>query len=236
MTMLPIAVLAGGLATRMGDLTRNTPKSLLLVAGEPFIAHQLRLFRREGIERVILCTGHFGEQIAEFVGDGSRFGLQVGYSSDGDKLRGTGGAIKKALPLLGKEFFVTYGDSYLDISYQPVANAFRSAGMPGLMTILRNEDKWDTSNVLFQNGRIVRYSKVPAIGMKHIDFGLGVLSAQVFESEPQVDPFDLSVTYANLVEIGQMAGFEVEQRFYEIGSPRGLSETSAHLLETMAPE
>src|SRR6266481_3446322 len=114
--MPPIAVIAGGLATRMGDRARTTPKSMLVVAGEPFIAHQLRLFRREGLERVVLCVAHLGDQIEDFVGDGAKFGLSVNYSPDGETLMGTGGAVKKALPLLGDEFFITYGDSYLDIA------------------------------------------------------------------------------------------------------------------------
>lgn len=227
--MLPIAVLAGGLATRMRPLTETIPKSMLPVAGEPFIAHQLRLFRREGFERVVLCTGHLGGSVEEFVGTGANFGLSVTYSRDGERRLGTGGALRKALPLLGDEFFVTYGDSYLDISFAPVAMAFHSRGLPALMTVLRNEGRWDASNIEFAEGRIVEYSKQPNARMAHIDFGLGVLSIEAFSALDAGAAFDLGLLYSRLVETGRISGYEVTRRFYEIGSPRGLAETEAYL-------
>jgi len=147
--MPPLALLAGGLATRLRPLTATIPKALVEVAGEPFIAHQLRLLRREGVSRVVMCTGYRGEQIAEYVGDGGRFGLTVEYSQDGDRLLGTGGALKKALPLLGAEFLVMYGDSYLDIPFAPVVAAFRASHAKGLMVVYRNEGRYDKSNVIF---------------------------------------------------------------------------------------
>ena len=229
MTHLPdIAVLAGGLATLMRPLTENVPKSLLEVAGEPFIGHQLRLFRRKGIRRVVLCTGFLGEMIEEFVGDGSRFGLEVAYSSDGTIPIGTGGALYRALPLLGQNFFVTYGDSYLDVDFSQVADAFDRAGRPGLMTVLHNTNQWDTSNVEFANGRILQYSKTPTSAMAHIDFGLSLLSANALAEAP-TPPFDLAQVYNAMVTRGEMTGYEVHQRFYEIGSMTGLAETEQHL-------
>lgn len=227
--MPPIAVIAGGLATRMRPLTEKVPKSMLTVAGEPFIAHQLRLFRREGISHVVLCVGHHGEMLEEFVGDGRDFGLHVEFSRDGEKLLGTGGAICNALPRLGKRFLVIYGDSYLDIPFAPVVRHFESAGLPALMTVLHNEGKWDTSNVEFAHGRIIAYSKQPTSQMKHIDYGLSMLGAEVFDGHPQGAAFDLGALYRDLVERGLMAGFEVTERFYEIGSPTGLAETDAYL-------
>jgi NDP-sugar pyrophosphorylase family protein len=230
MSSLPtIAVIAGGLATRMGEKTRHIAKSMLEVAGEPFIAHQLRLFRREGIERVVLCVGHFNTQIEDFVGDGGRFGLSVRYSADGETLLGTGGAIRRALPMLGDVFFVTYGDSYLDIAYLPVAEAFVRSNKRGLMTVLHNEGRLDTSNVEFDDGRLIAYSKQPTPRMKHIDFGLSMLRREAIANAPSDRPFDLSLLYAKLVKRGQMYGYEVTQRFYEIGSFAGLIETEAYI-------
>src|SRR5262249_38190571 len=148
---------------------------------QPFIAHQLKLFRREGITKVVLCVGHLFEQIYEFVGGGDRFGLSVSYSLDGPTLLGTGGALKKSLPNLGPEFLVTYGASYLDISYAPVVEAFRASGRPALMTVLHNQNRWDASNVEFADGRIIHYSKAATRCMSHIDYGLSVFKAEVFE-------------------------------------------------------
>lgn len=227
--MPPIAVIAGGLATRMYPVTASVPKSMLDVAGEPFIAHQLRLFRREGLERVVLCIGHLGEMIEAFVGDGRRFGLSVAYSRDGERLMGTGGALRRALPSLGDEFLVTYGDSYLDIAVRPIVDAFHRAGLPALMTVFHNQGRWDTSNVEFADGRILAYSKQPTARMAHIDFGLSMLQAEVLAAMPQGEPFDLAAVYRALVETGRMAGCEVATRFYEIGSPAGLIETAAYI-------
>jgi MurNAc alpha-1-phosphate uridylyltransferase len=228
--MPPLALLAGGLATRMRPLTDRIPKALLEVAGEPFIAHQLRLIRREGITRVVLCVGYKWEMIEAFVGDGSKFGLQVIYCVDGPTLLGTGGALRKALPRLGPEILVMYGDSWLDTAYAPVVEAFRSSGKPALMTVYRNDGRWDQSNVWFENGRLLRYDKrriVPQ--MHHIDWGLSIVKAEVLAAQPADTPFDLAAVYSHLSEAGELAGFEVPTRFYEIGSVEGLRETDALL-------
>src|SRR5262249_11294290 len=153
--MPPVAILAGGLATRLRPLTEKIPKALIELAGEPFIAHQLRLLHRENIQRVVLCLGFLGEMVRELVKDGARFGLEVGYSFDGDKLLGTGGALKQALPQLGEVFFVLYGDSYLDVALKPIYEAFDVSGGPALMTVFCNEGRWDTSNVLFDGTNVL---------------------------------------------------------------------------------
>lgn len=227
-----VAILAGGIATRLRPLTEKVPKALLPVAGKPFVAHQLELLKRNGIRRVVLCIGHLGEMVRETVGDGAAFGLNVEYSFDGDKLLGTGGALKRAAVKLGESFFILYGDSYLDIDYQAVAAAFRASGRTGLMTVCRNEDKWDRSNVLFRDSQIVKYSKRAAPpGAQHIDFGLGLLKTAALELVPRDEPYDLALLYEQLVSAGQLAGYEVHQRFYEIGSLAGLRETEEYLLQ-----
>jgi NDP-sugar pyrophosphorylase family protein len=225
--MPPIVVLAGGLATRMRPLTERVPKALLEVAGEPFIAHQLRLFAREGIAHVKLLVGHGWEQIEHFVGDGQRFGVRVEYIVDGPVLLGTGGAIRHALDRLGPEFLVTYCDSWLDAPYAPVVAAFRASGQPALMCVYRNDNRWDASNVEFANGIIRRYSKkrgVPA--MRHIDWGLGMLKASAVAARPVGEAWDLAEFYGELSNAGRLAGYEMTRRFYEIGSFEGLMETS----------
>src|ERR1700761_5776260 len=187
-----VAILAGGLATRLHPLTALTPKSMLIVAGEPFIAHQLRLLSRQNLRDVVICGGHLVEQIQAFTGDGHRFGCRVRYSCDGPLLRGTGGAIRQALPLLGPRFGVLYGDSYLTAPFAPVLEAFAAAGKPAMMTILRNRGQGDTSNVEFTSGTIVRYDKRAATSaMEHIDYGLSLFSAGIFVSWPESSAFDL---------------------------------------------
>ncbi|OPX93235.1 MAG: D-glycero-alpha-D-manno-heptose 1-phosphate guanylyltransferase [Syntrophorhabdus sp. PtaB.Bin006] len=226
MSRLPVAILAGGLSTRLGPLTKAIPKALIDVAGKPFIMRQLDYLRQQDISRVVLCLGHLGEQVRAFVGDGSAFGLEVSYSWDGQPLLGTGGALKRALPLLGAHFFVLYGDSYLLVNFDAVERSFAASGKPALMTVLRNNDQWDKSNVLFRDGSIIEYDKrKPGAAMKHIDYGLGVLSASLLENAPVDGPFDLADIYHDLSTQGLLAGLEVFGRFYEIGSLRGLAET-----------
>ena len=228
--MPTLAILAGGLATRLRPLTEKIPKSMIEVAGEPFVARQLRLLRREKVERVVICAGYLGEMIAEYVGDGSRFGLSIDFSYDGEGLLGTGGAIQKALPLLGQEFLVLYGDSYLDTSFAPIVARFRITGKLGLMTVFRNEGCWDTSNVDFADGVIRCYNKhASTLDMKYIDYGMGAFKAQAFQRVPNGAPFDLAELYNELVERNELAGYEVQERFYEIGSRRGIEELETYL-------
>jgi NDP-sugar pyrophosphorylase family protein len=233
--MPPVALLAGGLATRLRPLTETVPKAMLEVAGEPFIAHQLRLLRRENIARVVICAGYLAEQISAYVGDGSRFGLSVSYKIDGPRLLGTGGALRAALDLLGDEFLVMYGDSWLDIGYAPVVEVFRASGQPALMTVFRNEGQWDASNVWFENGRIRLYSKRERLPqMRHIDWGLSMLRAEALAVRPANEPFDLAEVYSDLSRAGKLAGYEVTARFYEIGSAEGLKETDALLRQAQS--
>jgi NDP-sugar pyrophosphorylase family protein len=230
MSRLPVAILAGGLATRLGSLTRQTPKCLLEVAGRPFIHHQLRQLRGQGVTKVVLCLGYLGERVVEAVGDGSAFGLEVACSFDGPELRGTAGAIRRALPMLGEAFFVLYGDSWLECRYADVQAAFEAAGKRALMTVFRNEGRWDTSNVEFRDGRILAYDKVDRTpAMQYIDYGLGVLSRRAMEVVPESGSCDLATVYQQMLRRGELAGFEVSERFYEIGSVAGLEETRAHL-------
>ena len=172
---IPVAILAGGLATRLRPVTEKIPKSLIPVAGKPFLAHQLELLRSRGVQRAVLCVGYLGEMIRRDFGDGEKFGVKLDYSFDGEKLLGTGGAIKRALPLLGDEFFVLYGDSYLPVEYAPIAEFFRRGGKLGCMTVYRNEGRYDTSNVVFRDGEILVYDKKNRLPeMRHIDYGLSL--------------------------------------------------------------
>lgn len=221
----PVAILAGGLATRLRPITETIPKSLVSVAGEPFLAHQLRLLHGRGLRRVVLCVGHLGERIEAEFGDGAAFGVDVQYSFDGPRLLGTGGALRRALPLLGARFLVLYGDSYLPMNYAAAVRAFEGSGQPALMTVFNNEGRWDTSNVFFADSTIRLYHKQNRTAeMRHIDYGLGILRADVLASRPADQPFDLADVYAELVARGELAGYEVRERFYEVGSHAGLAE------------
>jgi NDP-sugar pyrophosphorylase family protein len=221
---IPVAILAGGLATRLRPITEKIPKSLVSVAGKPFLTHQLELLHSRGIRHAVLCVGYLGEMIERDYGR-EAFGVKLDYSFDGPKLLGTGGAIKRALPKLGREFFVLYGDSYLPMEYRPVAEFFNRSGKLGCMTVYHNEGRYDTSNVVFADGEIKVYDKKALLPeMRHIDYGLSLFKAEAFDSYSAEQPFDLAEVMGKLVREKQLAGYEVKERFYEIGSPVGLEE------------
>jgi len=227
-----VALLAGGLATRLRPITEKIPKVLVSVAGKPFLEHQLALLRKQGLTRVVLCLGHLGEMVVDQFGDGRAYGVQLEYSFDGPKLLGTGGALKQALPKLGENFFVLYGDSYLTEPFGPVAEFFLRSGKLGCMTVYRNEGKYDTSNVVFGDGEIKLYDKKQRLPeMRHIDYGLSLFNRRAFDEWPDAQPFDLAAVMTRLVERKQMAGWEVKERFYEIGSHDGLEELNRLLAE-----
>lgn len=230
--MLPVAILAGGLATRLRPLTEKIPKALIDINGEPFITKQLQYLKQQGVERVVLCVGYLCEQIQEIVGDGKNFQLEIDYVFDGDILKGTGGALQNALPLLGDAFFVLYGDSFLPVNFAEIEKDFFKQQKLALMTVLKNKNQWDKSNVLFEAGTLQEYNKkAPHPEMHYIDYGLGILSKEVFDREHREIPFDLADLYHTLSLQNKLAGYEVFERFYEIGSLQGLAETREYFLK-----
>jgi NDP-sugar pyrophosphorylase family protein len=226
----PVAILAGGLATRLRPITEKVPKVLIEVAGEPFFSHQIRLLKQAGLTRLVLCVGYLGEKVVELYGDGSKWGVHIEYSFDGPKLLGTGGALIQALPKLGDAFYVLYGDSYLPVDYQAVGRFFLGSGKLGLMTVYENAELYDASNVRFEGGAIRVYDKKHRVPqMRHIDYGLGVFRAAAFQDFPRDDVVDLATVQQTLLARGELAGYEMHQRFYEIGSHAGLAELDALL-------
>jgi NDP-sugar pyrophosphorylase family protein len=229
--VMPAVILAGGLATRLQPLTQNIPKALIQVADHPFLWHQLMLLKRRGVRSIILLVGHLGEMIVERFGDGSALELSIQYCFDGPILLGTAGAIRKALPLLPPRFFVLYGDSYLTCDYEAIESAFACSGAPALMTVYRNQGRFDTSNVEFDGKNILRYDKKAHSdgATHHIDYGLGAFDREVFSQVPEGEVCDLASVYQKLLKAHRLAAYEVYERFYEIGSPDGLRDTEAYI-------
>lgn len=226
-------ILAGGLGTRMWPETRTIPKTLLPIAGTPFATWQLSWLARSGIDSVVYCVGHLGEQIRDHVGDGGSWGLSVRYVDEGDHLRGTAGALRLAFDerALEEDFLVLYGDSWLQIDPAGVLRAARERREPALMTVFRNDGRWDGSNVVLEGARVARYAKglIPLPPeMRWIDYGLLAFRREVIgERVPPGTPADLAPVCGGLAGDGLLAGFEVSQRFYEIGSVAGRDELEA---------
>jgi len=228
--MMQVVILAGGRGTRLGPLAAQMPKALIPIDGKPFLGHVIELLKEHGLRRILVLHGHHGDQLERAFGDGSASGIELRFHHDGPRLLGTGGALRGALPLLEEEFFVLYGDTYLDIDYGAVADAFHASGKPALMTVFHNRGQHDTSNVVFRDGTLLVYDKKNRVKeMEHIDYGLAALRREVVAELPEGTPLDLADFYSRLVREGRMAGFEVFQRFYEIGTPAGLAETQAYL-------
>jgi NDP-sugar pyrophosphorylase family protein len=228
-----VCILAGGRGTRLGELAREVPKPLLEVAGEPFLIHQLRLLAAGGVHEAVICVGYRGEMIESRIG-ADRFGVRISYSHDSPQLDGTLGAIRRAQALLGERFLVLYGDTYLRVDYRAASRAWRESRLPALMVVLRNERRWDTSNVRYARGRVLAYDKhAPAPDMVWIDYGLGGLTAGALERVSDSES-DLATLYATLAQREELCGHPATERFYEIGTPAALRETEAFLAGAQA--
>ena len=225
MKLYPVAILVGGISTRLRPITEKIPKALVELAGEPFIAHQLRLLQHNGFSDIVICAWYRGEMISDYVDTGAQFGLNVTYSFDGERPLGTAGAIRNAIPLLGSNFFVLYGDSYLPCDYRQIQSSFKTQGKHGLMTVYLNNGKWDSSNVEYVGKKLIAYDKqVKTPGMKYIDYGLGVFNRKAFDSLQENTVSDLEEIYQMLLNKNELAAYKVKNRFYEIGSKNGLKE------------
>jgi NDP-sugar pyrophosphorylase family protein len=218
-------ILAGGLGTRLKPVTEKVPKAMISIEGKPFLEHQLNLLKRHGISDIVLCTGYLGEKIKEYFGDGKKFGVKIRYSEEYDKLLGTAGAIKKAGDLLDDIFFVTYGDAYLTLDYQDVMRHFENFKKLGLTVVYKNFDKYDKSNVVVEGDLVKIYSKKKRNpNMIYIDFGVSILRKKALDLVPERKITDLEELFQELIKREELLAYETKQRFYEIGSPKGLNE------------
>ena len=224
-------ILAGGLATRLRPITEKIPKALIEINGIPFIDYQLNYLKKQGITDVVLCTGFLAEQIVHYVGNGSRYGIKVVYSNDGEKLLGTGGAIKNAANYLDDDFFILYGDSFLPIEFMPIYNKFNQNKFSALMTILKNNNEWDKSNVIFDGIQINLYDKKNySDQMNYIDYGLSICKKDIF-IKMTYNIFDLAEVFTSLSKENRLDFYEESHRFYEIGSQQGIDDFSNFALK-----
>lgn len=225
-----IAILAGGMGSRLYPHTLSMPKSLVDVAGKPFILHQIDLLKKQGLKHIVLCLGHLGEKIQGLLGDGSQIDISISYSFDGPLQLGTAGALKKALPLLGDEFFVLYGDSYLEVDLVPISTLFEQSKKLGLITIYNNKNKYGKSNIVFKNDQILKYrTNEEDPDLEYIDYGISLFSFRAFDMVHQDQFYDLGLIFQYLIKEKQLAVFDVKKRFYEIGSINGLIETRQYI-------
>ena len=228
---MQVVILAGGLATRLGDLTRGRAKSMVEIQEKPFLEYQLEWLRRAGIENIVLCVGHMGEQIERLFGNGMKYGVNIQYSLE-DNLLGTAGALKKAEALLDDAFFTMYGDSYLFLDFNHAMSFFESQNKLALMTVYKNYDRYDRSNTVIEDNLVKRYSKKEKTeDMVYIDYGANIFKKEALGMIPENKSYSLDNLFPRLIEQDELLAFEVKERFYEIGSPQGLKEFEEYIKE-----
>ena len=219
------AILAGGLGTRLRPLTEKVPKAMVPVDGRPFLEYEVALLKEHGVDDLVLCLGYLGEQVEEHFGGGSKFGVKIRYSYDGEELLGPIGGLKRAEPFLGEEFFVTYGDAYLRMDYAGMMTALRLSGRLAAMAVYRNEGRFGRSDVVAKDGMVAAYDKKKALpGMNWVNFGVSAMKKEALAGVEEGRFCDEEAFYGSLLNRRELMAYETSERFYEIGSPEGLAE------------
>jgi len=227
---MQVVILAGGLGTRLRPVTEETPKSLIEIQGKPFLEYQLEFLKEGGVGDIILCIGYLGQKIEKYFGDGRRFGVNLRYSYEKEQLLGTAGALKNAEWLLDDMFFTMYGDSYLFLDFADVLSYFQSLKKLALMTVYQNQDKYERSNTVVKGNLVKNYSKKERTkGMVYIEYGANIFKKEVFKLVPEKQPYFLEDLFPRLIEQKELLAYEVNERFYQIGSPEGLEEFKRYI-------
>jgi len=223
---MQMAILCGGLATRLGDIAKNIPKSMIPIENKPFLEYQIENLKKQDIKDIVLCVGHLSEKIEEYFGDGSSFGVNIKYSYDGDKPLGSIGAIKNAEPLLDDVFFIMYGDSYLSVDFQKAYSFFKEQDKQALMVVYKNNDKYDKSNLIVKDNMVTNYGDKNAV---YIDYGTSILSKKALEDIPKNTMFSTGELFSNLIKKNELLAYEAKERFYHIGNPDALEELKSFI-------
>ena len=216
-----MVILCGGLATRLGDISKETPKSMIKIGGKPFLEHQIDFLKNSSIKDIILCVGHLSEKIEDYFGNGKDFGVKITYSHDGDKPLGPIGAVKNAEPLLEDTFFIMYGDSYLTADLQKAYSFFKQNNKLGLMVVYKNNNRYDKSNIVTKDNMVLSYGENDAT---YIDYGTSILRKKTLEFIPKNTFFTTGDLFTKLIEEKELLSYEVKERFYHIGNPEALKE------------
>ena len=221
-------IIAGGLGTRLGGLTINQPKSMIQVLGKPFIDYQFDLLKNGSVTDVVLCLGYQGQQIADYCGDGRKFGVNVKYSFE-DKPMDTAGAVKLAEPLLNDYFFTLYGDSFVFINFKNMLSTLQKKNKMGAMSVYQNHNQFDQSNTAVAGGLVVFYSKAKRENLQYIDYGVNLFRKEVLKFIPQGKYYSMGSLFNQLIERQELLAYKVKKRFYEIGSVNGLAEFTEYV-------
>jgi NDP-sugar pyrophosphorylase family protein len=228
---MQMVIICGGLGTRLGHLTKYLPKSMIQIEGKPFLEYQIENLKKQSITDIVLCVGYQSEKIEEYFGNGIRFGVNIKYSFEKEKLLGQMGAVKNAEPLLQDTFFIMYGDSYLSVDLHKVQNFFMQHDKPALMVVYKNHDKYDRSNIIIQDNMVVGYGeKQRTRDMIYIDYGTSVFRKKVLDYTPKDTPYSTEQFFSDLIKKQELMAFESQERFYHIGNPEALEEFRNYIM------
>ena len=227
---MQMIILCGGLATRLGKITKNIPKSMVKIKNKPFLEYQIEILKKRSIKDIVLCVGHLSDQIEQYFGNGENFGVNIKYSYDGDKQLGPIGALKNAEDLLKEDFFIMYGDSYIDVDFQQISSFFKKHDKLGLMVVYKNFNKYDKSNLIIKDNIIIAYGeKERTEDMVYIDYGTSILSKKSMKLIPKNTFYSTGQLFTDLISKGELIAFEVKNRFYHIGNPDALEEFNNYI-------
>jgi NDP-sugar pyrophosphorylase family protein len=220
-----MVILCGGLATRLGDIAKDTPKSMVKIEGKPFLEYQIDFLRRNSIKDIILCVGHLSETIENYFKDGKDFGVNITYSHDGDTQLGPIGAVKNANPLLEDIFFILYGDSFLTVNFKDVHSFFLKNNKLGLMCVFKNYNQYDKSNIAVKENLVTRYNESSnSKDMVYIDYGTSILKKESLDRLQRDKYISTGEFFIDLIKDHELLAYEVKERFYHIGNPDALEE------------
>ena len=231
---MQIVILCGGLATRLGDLAKNTPKSMIQIKDKPFLEYQIENVKKHSITDIVLCVGHLSEQIEDYFGSGEKLGVNINYSYDKDKPLGPIGALKNAETLLQDPFFIMYGDSYIFVDFKKVYTYFSKQDKLALMTIYQNFDKFDSSNIITNHKLVTKYGGEKTKETTYIDYGVSLLKKKILEDIPADTFYSTNDLFSKLVRQKELLAYEIKKRFYHIGTPEALEEFKKYV-ETKKP-
>ena len=223
MTKYSTIILCGGMGTRVSKHTKKIPKCLININGKPFLYYQLKYLKKNKINNVLLSAGYMAGKIKKYIKN-IKF-IDVKINADGKKLLGTGGAILKSLHLLKPNFYVIYGDSYLNFKLTKLRD---NKNFP-TMAIYKNNNKFDKSNVKLGSGRKIIYFKNKKKKLQYIDYGAAYLNKKIFKNKMKYSKFDLADLYEKISKRNMLNGYKVSKRFYEIGSYNGINDLKKYL-------
>ncbi len=225
-------ILAAGRGERLRPLTDHTPKPLLEAGGRRLIEHHLARLSAAGFRDIVINLAYRGSQIEAFLGDGSRYGLRIQYSREGESPLETGGGILHALPLLGDDpFLVINGDIWTDYPFQRLRMAL--AGLAHLVLVPNPPHHARGDFALADDGRVAGCA--PDNIRECLTFsGIGLYDPRLFDN-CSAGPFPLAPLLRRAAASGEVSGERYDGAWLDVGTPRRLERLRA-MLENTASE